>query len=271
MPKKWRNNMPFPDTQRVIYRNNPLHEVVCQLRFPPILRIDAEVPAEFQDRIRQDFPDFSERKARIDIPLGARDEIPPEILGKIVQSTGVKNYQFSSEDGTWKISLTRTFLALTTNSYQRWEDFLNKLINPLGALVDVYSPNKYTRIGLRYINIIRRSSLNLGDADWTELLQPYVLGLLSAPEVRQQIQTFENKYDIILNDGLSKARMRTGFVKSSENEEICYKIDTDFFDERKTAIGSAMDRLEYLRKRGSRSFRWCITESLHEAMEPEAL
>src|SRR6266852_706318 len=47
---------PFPEFTRVIYQRNPLVEVVCQLRFSPILRIDTDPPAEFQDRIRSAFP-----------------------------------------------------------------------------------------------------------------------------------------------------------------------------------------------------------------------
>ena len=36
---------PFPDTPRVVYNKNPLFEVLCQLRFPHILRIETEIPA----------------------------------------------------------------------------------------------------------------------------------------------------------------------------------------------------------------------------------
>ncbi len=36
--------MPIPDFDRVIYRKPALTRVVCQLRFPPILRISAEEP-----------------------------------------------------------------------------------------------------------------------------------------------------------------------------------------------------------------------------------
>lgn len=265
--------MPFPEVQRVIYQKNPLDRVVCQLRFPPILRIDADVPAEFQDRIRQDFPDFSEKKeVRVEIPAGVQDEIPPEVLTQLLQSTGVKtNYEFSSEDGEWKVNLSRTFLALSTSHYQRWEDFRDRLSAPLNALGDIYSPTRYSRIGLRYIDVIRRSELGLAEVDWTELLQPYVLGVLSSAEVGQHVLAFENKHDIRLSNGESKVRMRTDFVKPADDQETCYRIDSDFFDDRKTSVESAMDKLEYLRKRGSRLFRWCITDRLHEAMEPEAL
>ena len=41
---------------RVIYKNNPLERVLIQLKFPPILLIDSQEPAEFQEKIRSSFP-----------------------------------------------------------------------------------------------------------------------------------------------------------------------------------------------------------------------
>ena len=38
------------------YRSNQIAEVICQLRFPEILSIGANVPVDFQEKIRQDFP-----------------------------------------------------------------------------------------------------------------------------------------------------------------------------------------------------------------------
>ena len=70
--------MPFPDYGRVIYQRNPLIEVICQVRFPPVLRIDVEPPAAFQEAIRDEFEVLSE-DAGIEAPL----PIPPEMARRI--------------------------------------------------------------------------------------------------------------------------------------------------------------------------------------------
>ena len=57
--------MPFPKKDRIIFTKNPLTDVICQLRFPSILKIDTEVPAKFQDKIRDVFPNFTESSAII--------------------------------------------------------------------------------------------------------------------------------------------------------------------------------------------------------------
>ena len=264
--------MPFPIAQRVIYKTNPLEQVICQLRFPPILRIDAEIPAKFQDRIRAEFPNYSETsEIKLEVPSGIKGTIPPEIISQMFQSSGGKNYEFSSEDGFWKINLTRAFIALTTSKYERWEHFKDKLRLPLQALVDAYAPSHFSRVGLRYVDVIKRSILNLQDADWKELLQPYVLGVLASQEVGKQVAAFESRHEIDLSDGQSAVRIIMRFVEAPDTSELCYVIDSDFHNTTKIQISDATDKLDFLSARGTRLFQWCITERLHNAMEPQPL
>lgn len=264
--------MLFPKVKRVVYKKNPLDQVICQLRFPPILKIDADIPAEFQDRVRKEFPNYSETtERRVEPSPRIKGQIPPELLSQLLQSTSTKNYEFSSEDGYWKINLTRTFVALTANKYERWERFKGKLEIPLRALIEIYSPAHFSRIGLRYIDVIKRSALGLDGVSWTDLLQPYILGILDAPEISDFVQNSESRYEIGLSDGESTVRMITKLVEAADNSEICYMIDSDFFNTKKTPINDTMDRLDYFNKRASRLIQWCITDRLNKSMEPQNL
>ncbi len=265
--------MPFPDAPRVIYKKNPLDRVICQVRFPPILRIDTQIPADFQDAIRTEFPGFCEKEElALPLPQRAQKESPTEVLRQMVP-TETKNYEFSSEDGSWVVNLTRTFLALTARSYKRRQEFKEKLKTPLEALTKIYEPACFSRIGLRYVDIIRRSDLGLKDVPWTELLQPHVLGLLSSPNeaVKASIRTFEAKCELQLDDGDSMARIVTALVEAQENKEECFMVDTDFYTTQKTPISEVQNKLDYFHVRGSRLIQWFIRERLHNAMEPEKL
>lgn len=261
--------MPFPEVRRVIYNKNPLDRVICQLRFPPILKIDSEIPSEFQDKIRNDFPNFLEKSAmEVDFPQNVKGKIPIELLRQFFQRFGNKNYEFASEDGQWQINLTRTFLSFSTIKYKRWEEFKSKLNGPLLALIDVYKPAFFSRIGLRYIDVINRSYLGLSHVAWNDLLKPYILGLLSSQGVGERIQNFETKYEISLSDELSKVRLITKFIMSVNKSEKCFMIDSDFYYGNKTKIEAALEKLDYFNKRASRLIQWCITQRLHQAMEP---
>ena len=52
----------FSKEPRCRYRAHPLSEVICQLRFPEILAIGAEVPVAFQEAIRGEYPQFYRRQ-----------------------------------------------------------------------------------------------------------------------------------------------------------------------------------------------------------------
>lgn len=264
--------MPFPEASRVIYKKNPLAEVICQLRFPPILKIDADIPANFQDSIRGDFPNFKETSEwKVDIDPTSQVELPPEVLSQLIKSTGTKNYEFSTDDEHWKINLTRTFITLTTGSYTRWEIFKEKWIKPLRIFNEIYSPDYFSRIGLRYIDVFDRSSIGLEDVPWRELFQPYITGILSVDGISENVFKFENKYEIQLADGESNVRIITKFVKRRNSDEIAFMIDSDFFVNKRTNIENAIEKLDFFNIRGSRLLQWCITDRLQEAIEPEKL
>lgn len=264
--------MPFPEVKRVLYAKNPLDQVICQLKFPPILRIDAETPVAFQEAVRGVFSNFSEAgEWRVEIPPEAKLPISSDILRQALQSVGIKNYEFSSEDGNWKINLTRMFVALTAKKYERWEEFREKLAIPFKALLEVYAPDYFSRIGLRYIDVIKRSVLGLDDVSWKELLQPYVLGIAGSPDVGDHVSNFESKYELDLADEQSLVRIITKLVKTVDTDEICCMIDSDFHNIHKNAIDSVFERLDFFNSRATRLIQWAITEKLHRAMEPRNL
>ena len=261
--------MPFPEVPRVIYNKNPLDQVICQLRFAPILKIDAELPAEFQDQVRSAFPTYSETADfKFQLAPDLEGQVPVELMNQVIQSSGNKNYLFVSEDNSWKINLTRTFIALTSNAYIRWEDFKERLEIPISAFIGVYEPGSITRVGLRYINVIHRTVLGMPDQPWRDLIQPQISGILAVDGIGESVKAFNNGYEIGLSEEDGVVRIRTAFVQAKDDGEIGYKIDNDFFISGRTAFDSVSEKLDYLNSRSGYLFRWCITDLLHEAMEP---
>ena len=57
--------MLFSKHPRTLYGNAPVHEVICQLRFPTILSINNTEPADFQEAIRDAFPSWWAPAAQI--------------------------------------------------------------------------------------------------------------------------------------------------------------------------------------------------------------
>src|SRR5712692_4167621 len=228
--------MPFPVSPRVIYKKNPLDEVICQIKFPPVLRIESEPPAQFQDSVRRDYPLFQEASPAFPNFLGRG--IPPDV-GKLINfeisiPMAGRVYQFISADEKWKVGLTREFIALSTSSYVRWEEFRTKLDQAMSTLINHYSPSFFVRIGLRYRDVIKRSALELGDVHWSQLLRPHILGELASPDVESEIHQASRETLIAVNGSKAQVHLRHGLATIADSNEEVYLIDSDFYDENRT-------------------------------------
>src|SRR5260370_4525827 len=177
--------MTLPVSPRLIYKQNPLLEVISQLKSPPTRRIDTEPPPPFKERIRRSYPLLKESTAN-------QQPLPPAIAKLIGQSVPGffqgQAYTFLSEDEKSKVVLTREFVAVSTGHYTRWEEFRSRLQTAVEALRLTYEPSFFVRLGLRYRDVIRSSIRGLEHLDWSKLLRPHILGELGSPHLSNPIR-----------------------------------------------------------------------------------
>lgn len=233
------------------YNLNPLAEVICQLRFPEILKINTTPPAEFQEMIRSEFPYYT-----------AHEESPKKL-----------NYQFTSSDRKWRVNLTSTFISLSCAQYTDWTAFAGHLDKPLAAFIQAYSPVCFERIGLRYMNFISRKALNIESTPFSELIQPVYLGILSEEDVvetsvlRSSVDTeltLRNHCKVKIHAGL-------GMVKRNgqTDNEVKFIFDQDIYTHEQTFVNYAAAAIETLHSCAFPIFRGAITNFLHNSMDPE--
>jgi uncharacterized protein (TIGR04255 family) len=260
--------MNLPEFERVIYKRNPLVEVVCQLRFPPILKISHQEPVEFQDEIRLQYPLFETTQS----------QVPAEIL-KVVQQFGLPlqsdlAHSFKSEDQKWHLSITKDFIALTTSSYERYEQFKQRLKEAVEIFERIYKPSFYTRVGLRYQDLIIRSKLGIEDKSWSDLIAKHIASELHEPELSSSIQAVTKA--LILKTANGQINFNHGLVTVKEreknNDEVAYLFDADFYTEQKIeGNGDVWNVLDQFNKYARNLFRWSITDTLHNAMQPQSV
>lgn len=260
----------FSNEPRCRYQKNQLGEVICQLRFPQILSIETNVPASFQEAIRAAFPGYSCRK-----------ETPaPKLVGqpgnmRLEPQQPGNNYQFTSEDGVWRINLTSTFISLACTRYNCWEDFAKKLDMPLAAFIKIYRPAYFERVGLRYLNFISRKALGLEGTPFRELFQNQYLGLLADEDIPEHTAS-RNTVDaeLAIRGGCRvKIHAGPGRVKrgGAEDQEVCFIFDQDLFMPGKVAVNLSAGALQTLHSQADSIFRGAITDALHDAMGPETI
>jgi uncharacterized protein (TIGR04255 family) len=265
--------MPFPNSPRVIYGKNPLAEVVCAFQFPPILKIETGPPAAFQDLIRQEYPLYSQAQPQV---MNLPPNLPPQVAKLLTgfgQQPGMEmRHEFSSDDGKWQVVLTRDKLVVKTVKYQRWEEFRDRTHRLHDSLINIYAPSSYSRVGLLYLNVIRKSILGFSvDEPWARLLQSYVGAELSVPEIAEQIDETARRTHMRLKESAGFMTLETGIAMVGDNKEKCFLIKSDFHTHEKTEISNAFTLLDAFNKASGRLFRWCIQQRLHDALHPTAV
>jgi uncharacterized protein (TIGR04255 family) len=254
----------FPNAPRVVYKKTPLDQVKCQIRFPPILKIDTS-PATFQDAIRAEFPGF-EMKSTVNLPHGM-----PAALSNAFQqgmTLGEKSFWFVSENQNATVVLTKQELSLIVRRYDRWEPFQDKIARVLDSLVAAYAPSFFTHVCVRYTNTFRRSLLEATDIPWSRLLQPWVCGPIEPIGIADKVEGMQNRFVIRLDDGKGKVEAVCSLGVHSPTKEQIFVIEAHVFDDSRKELVDVLPRLNALHEQARLFFGWCITDELHESMQP---
>lgn len=256
--------MLFSNHPRTHYTNAPVHEVICQLRFPTILSINNVEPAEFQEQIRDEFPQYIRRQ----------DNLPPKMnQGKLEPQPPVTNYNFVSADGKWRINLTRDFIALSTVQYPGWEEFARHLDKLLATFIQLYKPAYFQRVGLRYLNLISRKKLGLEGTPWSDLIAPAYSAAMQEEDANEAM--FLNcSTELLMNlDSSCQAKIHAGpgrikvnAPNAPQDPELKFVIDLDLSMNGQTPCTLAAAALETIHGHGTRLFEGAITDTLRDAM-----
>ena len=238
--------MLFAPYERYQYARAPLVEVICQLRFPTILSIGAKEPAEFQEAIRKDFPQYAARQ----------EQLPTKVVKKgnataLEPQKPITNYNFISEDGRWKLNLTQGFIALSTLSYTRWEDFATRLDRPLAQFIQLYQPAFFERIGLRYVNAVSRQRLGLEGELWDDLIRSQYIGILGEPDVEES-EIAKCSLDVetpLVGDYRMKLHAGPGLIGGGKTDkEVKFILDGDFSTAGKHNPDAVPEKLERMHR-----------------------
>lgn len=248
------------EIKRVKYRKQPLVEVICQLRFPTILSINANDPVSFQDEIRENFPYYKKIVNEKEFVLNNENR-------SLIKET---NHEFINVSKKTKINLTSSFLAISSLEYDRWEKFKEVVCTILQVLEKVYKPAFYTRVGLRYKDVIDRKRLGIPEKGWVELIKPNILGIIDKTN-QTTIKQWSVKSEYQFADSDIATKQIFYLAEKNDEDMPVMVFDCDYFKGGLIPlqdIGILTDRLH---EKSSVFLRNAITEELHNVMEPQEL
>ena len=196
-----------------LYENNVLEAVIAQLRFHPILKVDSKVP-DFQEAVRSEFPSFASTTLR-NVSVG---DVGVEVADEA-------QFQFTKIDEPTTISLSSSALTLETKKHTTRKDFQAKMELALDALIKTYSPIAPVRLGLRYVDTIRKDLIgkDLGrEIEWKDLISPEFLRLPGGLADLQDTR-FMQQIESPLEPGL--LTLRYGIISDTPSNELVYRLE----------------------------------------------
>jgi uncharacterized protein (TIGR04255 family) len=141
----------------------PLIYVVAQVRFSAVVAIEKFIP-EIQEQLRhKGFPRFVKGQG---VEISIQVDGPPKF-------NPVERFEFQNKDQSLGIVLQSNSVAVHTNCYLNYETFEEHTKTALMCVHRVISIGLSERIGLRYVNLVRRGS----GEKWTDYVHRGLLGL----------------------------------------------------------------------------------------------
>jgi uncharacterized protein (TIGR04255 family) len=247
----------LPAIPYVLYRRNPIDAVIAQLRFLPVLRIDRD-HAGFQDRVRGRFPRFGSGRVR-DVSVDASG----------VQLAERANHTFKSLDGQITVGLSASDMSISSKRHARRSEFLDGQKLALDALLAEFGPIVATRLGLRYVNRVRLTSirLDLGEPtlQWDDLVHrdflrvPCGLADLAGTHYLAEVRSTLPRGELTL---------RYGLVQDTPDAEPYFRLDTDRYIAEEFDAAGAPEVLAHFAAEIYAVFRAAAAPALLRWMQP---
>jgi uncharacterized protein (TIGR04255 family) len=227
----------IPPADRFQLENDQLAQVVCQIKFSPVLRIrqdDAVVP--FQEAIRATYPRYGKQQ-------GVHVLLTP--AGIQQQTAEGAQHRFEDTDGRFRVVLAPDFIALETTHYSDIDDFAERIAALAATVLEHYSPTEIQRVGLRFINELRFTAADPKN-EMIDAIEPALLGAAGAPELADVVQGAQQVLELhgddrrmLVRHGLQPggttvdptAVLAAGTPPAELNQPF-YLLDIDVFAER---------------------------------------
>ena len=133
----------------LVYKENPIKEVICEFHFYGDPKWDWTVPGAFYEQVKNKFPKKREiRVNRINVSFdGGRQNSTSE--------NAIDALQFLSEDEEELVQIAKSRLSINRRgSYKDWESYAKLIYDVLERYKKIRQNDLFKAFSLQYINII---------------------------------------------------------------------------------------------------------------------
>lgn len=235
------------------YKRNFLRQAVCEFRFPTLLELGRPKPPEsFAKALRKEYP-FLDLVQEMQLGIGGDP------------AGSVNKHVFRSEKRKWTVSIKENALSVETSAYTDYNELRSRTLAALAAAYKVIDADFFTRVGLRYINVVQTDNdLDPIRQGWIndQLVAPLTSGLFSG------VSEFSGRMALASEDGGCLLQHSLRFKPREtmeENPEVVpgFTIDIDAF-RNGVRYQEAGDVLDSMHAQAFNVFDWTLGEPARE-------
>jgi len=244
------------------YRNPPIEEAICELRFTPGPEAEFTAPARFYESIKSSYPGKPQYQQFV--AAGIQVPAQPMTAQVALRQEGVKTL-FPSQDGRRLVGLGMNLLSIhELKPYSGWEDFRSRIEQAIRAYQNAAAPIGVTRIAVRYINRVQVEAAGANVADY----------LIAAPrlpdELPADLRGFISRLESVYADQPTQLAITIAPVEPSSPAACAWLLDIDVSHEwasEPLPLPSVMVRLDDLKQRQREAFESLITDRSREVFD----
>lgn len=225
------------------YKRHFLKQAVCELRFPTLMELgEQRPPSSFVKALRKEYP-ILEMNNEFTVGIGPGNSSSSNI--HILRST----------KGGWSISLKENALSIETTAYSGFDNFRERVLHVVDAAEKIIDSDFFTRIGLRYINILKSD-----DEEITNWINPSLTGPITS-ELFVGINDFGGRMQLVSDDGgcLFQHGIQFNRPKSDTPAKPDYLLDIDTYRS-EVVLSDTAEAINVMHRQAFELFDWSLSE-----------
>jgi len=229
-----------------VYPNQPLIEVVCEVRFPADMTIECRKDL-FYAKIKNKYSEIL---------------VPQVQMGKAMP---LEAYRFEKKDRSAGVMLAINKFSFYEKKYEGHEKFITEFIRLASFLGEKYSISKIDRLGWRYINLVPFTR-----EDGTVPLHRFLTVSLSVPN--NISKKFEN-ISIVFISKVAEGSITTKIesVMREDRQQEALVLDFDFAMTENLNFSKLRDSVKIAHKHTRTLFETLITDQYRQYLKGETL
>jgi len=244
---------------KLAYKTNPITSAIFKINFPKILEINEKNPPyKFQNEIKKEYPEV--------IIKPSYNLNPEGIIG--LRAEGNENWIFKNKNKNRSIGVSPEHIVMEFLQYDNFDEFKGEIKDKFSKFIQIYNPEWINRIGLRYINIVKRDEGDL--FDWKGLINENLIQVEEFIESKNNI--IRSVHEIELKHEDYRFRFRFGIFNNDYPADLIKKefiLDYDCFILDELKITEIYKKLDEFHDITHDWFEKSITDKLRRSMDEQ--